>query len=111
MRKDTKMNRWTWRVMAILITIHYSLFTASAQDVYNQIDESGNITQRNQNFNKHNNDTTNHNKEIPKGLKTWTVDRKFGNVIPPWPTSIRTQRSTQASMVNTTRPATTIQPA
>ena len=88
MRKDTKMNRWTWRVMAILFTIHYSLFTASAQDVYNQIDESGNITQRNQNFNKHNNDTTNHNKEIPKGLKTWTVDRKFGNIIPAVPDTL-----------------------
>ena len=29
-----------------------------AQDTYNQIDEMGNVTQRNQNFNKHNNDTT-----------------------------------------------------
>ena len=50
-----------------------------AQDTFNQIDESGNITQRNENgnFNKHNNDTT-RNKEIPKGFYTWTIDRKFG---------------------------------
>mgnify|MGYP003515059388 CR=1 FL=1 len=46
---------------------------------FNQIDDSGQITQRggsNKNFNKHNNDTTK-NKEIPKGIYVWTVDRKF----------------------------------
>ena len=59
-----------------------------AQDTYNQIDEMGNVTQRNQNFNKHNNDTTSSNKEVPKGLKTWTVDRKFGNVIPTEPDTL-----------------------
>ena len=82
------MNRWTWRVMAILFTIHCSLFTVQAQDVYNQIDEMGNVSQRNQNFNKHNTDTTNHNKQIPKGLKVWTVDRKFGDVIPTTPDTL-----------------------
>ena len=59
-----------------------------AQDTYNQIDEMGNVTQRNQNFNKHNNDTTSKNKEVPKGLKVWTVDRKFGNVIPTTPDTL-----------------------
>ena len=76
------------RVMALLITCQLSLLTLSAQDVYNQIDENGNVSQRNQNFNKHNNDTTDHNKQIPKGLKTWTVDRKFGNVIPAIPDTL-----------------------
>ena len=76
------------RVMVTLFTIHCSLFTASAQDTYNQIDEMGNVSQRNQNFNKHNNDTTSKNKEIPKGLKTWTIDRKFGNVIPVEPDTL-----------------------
>jgi len=58
--------------------------TAAHAQVYNQIDESGQITQRdesNRNFNKHNNDTTKH-KEIPKGLHAWTVDRKFGDISP-----------------------------
>ena len=59
-----------------------------AQDTFNQIDEMGNVSQRNQNFNKHNNDTTSKNKEVPKGLKTWTVDRKFGNVIPTEPDTV-----------------------
>ena len=60
-----------------------------AQDIYNQIDEMGNITQRsdNNNFNKHNNDTT-RNKEIPKGFYVWTIDRKFGDVIPAVPDTL-----------------------
>jgi hypothetical protein len=59
-----------------------------AQDNFNQIDEMGNVTQRNQNFNKHNNDTTSKNKEVPKGMRVWTVDRKFGNVIPTEPDTL-----------------------
>ena len=49
------------------------LIHVSAQNTrqFNQIDEDGNVTQRNSNsnnnFNKHNNDTTK-NKVIPKGL-------------------------------------------
>lgn len=61
---------------------------AQVDRTYNQIDENGNITQRsdggNGNFNKHNNDTT-RNKEIPKGIYVWTVDKRFGNVIPAEP--------------------------
>ena len=74
------------KVGVILFIFHLSIFTSSAQNTfensYNQIDERGNVTQRgdNQNFNKHNNDTT-RNKEIPKGLYTWTLDRKFGERI------------------------------
>lgn len=58
--------------------------TVSAQD-YNQIDSDGNITRRNElndNFNKHNTDTTRKNKEIPRGLYVWTIDRKFGDIRP-----------------------------
>ena len=53
---------------------------------YNQIDPDGNITQqddRNRNFNPHDTDTTRQgNKEIPRGIHVWTIDRKFGEVIP-----------------------------
>ena len=83
--RNNKTTRWILKVIVTLITIHASLFTASAQDrrTFNQVDESGTITQRtdNGNFNKHNNDTTK-NKEIPKGYYSWTVDRKFGDIIP-----------------------------
>jgi hypothetical protein len=57
--------------------------TLSAQ-TYNQIDESGNISQRsengNSNFNPHSNDTTKSEKEVPKGIYAWTVDRRFGDM-------------------------------
>ena len=44
----------------------------------------GDSQQQNRNFNKHNNDTTK-NKEVPKGLRTWTIDRRFGDVMPAKP--------------------------
>ena len=76
------------RLTLLFLTL-LSLSGARAQDVYNQIDDMGNITQRrdNQNFNKHNNDTT-RNKEIPKGLYVWTIDRKFGDMIPAEPDTL-----------------------
>ena len=71
----------------IILFLWLSSLTAAAQ-VYNQIDPSGNVTQRdetgyggNGNFNKHNNDTT-RAKEIPRGVRAWTVDRHFGDVHP-----------------------------
>ena len=77
------------KVILFLLAIHGSLFTASAQDTFNQMDASGNVTQRNtnNNFNTHNNDTT-RNKEIPKGFYVWNVDRRFGNVIPTEPDTV-----------------------
>lgn len=68
--------------LSLLVLFLLALITVSAQDTFNQIDEMGNVSQRNdnQNFNKHNNDTT-RNKEIPKGFYTWTLDRKFGDRI------------------------------
>ena len=53
----------------------------------NQIDEEGNVSTRSGNFNKHSKDSTN-NKEIPKGLYTWTIDRRFGDVIPAQPDTL-----------------------
>ena len=44
----------------------------------------GDSQQQNRNFNKHNNDTTK-NKEVPKGLRVWTIDRRFGDVMPAKP--------------------------
>ena len=83
------MKNWMVKVVGGLITFHLSLFTSSAQDsrTFNQIDEAGNLTQRNSNFNKNSNDTTK-NKVIPKGHYTWTVDRKFGDVIPATPDTV-----------------------
>lgn len=77
------------RLATLLFALALVLTAVRAQDTFNQIDETGNITMRggNRNFNKHNNDTTGH-KEIPKGLYTWTVDRKLGNVQPAIPDTL-----------------------
>ena len=62
-----------------------ALLTANAQD-FNEIDVDGNVSKRNdapnRNFNPHNNDTTNTEKEVPKGIYVWSVDRKFGDIRP-----------------------------
>ena len=71
-----------------LLTMLLALTTVSAQD-FNQIDTDGNVTRReNQNFNKHNNDTTKRHKEIPKGIYVWTVDRRLGEIIPAEPDTL-----------------------
>ncbi len=56
--------------------------------VYNEMDASGNVTQRDEygnqsnSFNPNRRDSTKaDNKEVPKGVWAWTVDRKFGDVI------------------------------
>ena len=46
-------------------------------DSFNQMDEDGNVTQRST---KHNADSLGTDKEIPKGIKVWTVDERFGDV-------------------------------
>ena len=80
------MNR---RLTLLLLTLT-ALTSVCAQDTFNQIDETGNVTQRstNQNFNKHSNDSTSGDKEVPKGYYVWTVDRKFGDVIPATPDTL-----------------------
>lgn len=66
----------------ILLFSFLSLLSSHAQ-TYNQVDAEGNFTQRNEsngNFNPHNRDTTSTDKEVPKGIYVWTVDRKFGDI-------------------------------
>lgn len=46
-------------------------------DSFNQMDENGNVTRRST---KHNADSLGTDKEIPKGIKVWTVDERFGDV-------------------------------
>lgn len=80
-----------YRRLSTLILSLLALTQISAQvdRQFNQIDEDGTVTQRsdNGNFNKHNKDTTEH-KEIPKGLYAWTIDRRFGDVIPTEPDTL-----------------------
>ena len=61
-----------------LLTILLSVLETTAQgnyrSTYNQVDARGNVVQRNDNRS----DTLSTNKEIPKGLKEWTIDSRFG---------------------------------
>lgn len=46
-------------------------------DSFNQMDEEGNVTRRST---KHNADSLGTDREIPKGIKVWTVDERFGDI-------------------------------
>lgn len=55
--------------------------------VYNEMNADGQITQRNEydtssNFNPNKHDSVSSNKDVPIGIRLWTVDRRFGDVIP-----------------------------
>ncbi len=71
-----------------ILFLSVCLATAMQAQVYNEIDASGNITQvdangnRSGNFNPNNRDSTKTNKEVPKGVWAWTVDRNLGDIKP-----------------------------
>ena len=68
-----------YRFLISLIAGFLTLVSASAQtDNYNQINSNGIVTNRsNQSA-----DSLGSDKEIPKGIKVWTVDEKFGDRHP-----------------------------
>ena len=68
--------------LLLLFTVGITLGVQA--QVYNEIDEDGNVTRRdeNRNFNPNKRDTTSTNKEVPKGVWAWTIDRTFGDVTP-----------------------------
>ena len=71
-----------YAILILLLTV--TIQSASAQ-LMNEMDASGNVTQRdnNGNFNPNQRDSVkSSNKEIPKGVWAWTVDRRFGDVRP-----------------------------
>ena len=77
------------RFLTIVAIIAVALM-ANAQN-FNQMTQTGMTGDNgstNRNFNKHNNDTTK-NKEVPKGLKVWTIDRRFGDVFAATPDTMQ----------------------
>ena len=71
------------KLRAILYLLTACMTTMQAQ-VYQEMDANGNITQRNENnsFNPNRRDSVNNNKEVPKGVWAWTVDRLLGDITP-----------------------------
>ena len=74
------------KTLFTLLLIGCAVMTVQAQ-VMNQMDANGNISQtdqnnlENRNFNPNSRDSTKTNKQIPRGVWAWTVDRRFGDVI------------------------------
>ena len=71
----------------ILLGLLCTAMAVQAQE-YQQMDAYGNITQvdpnnpNSGNFNPNNRDSIHSNKEVPKGVWAWTVDRKYGDITP-----------------------------
>lgn len=64
------------KILTLLFFIFPSISFAQFDDNYNQIDEGGNMTSRNKTNRK---DTLKNEKEIPEGIKVWTIDSRFGD--------------------------------
>ena len=64
------------KILTLLFFIFPSISFAQLDDNYNQIDAEGNMTSRNKTNRK---DTLKNEKEIPEGIKVWTIDSRFGD--------------------------------
>lgn len=64
------------KILTFLFFIFPSISFAQFDDNYNQIDAEGNMTSRNKTNRK---DTLKNEKEIPEGIKVWTIDSRFGD--------------------------------
>lgn len=73
-------------ITLILMFIMVCIPNGLQAQVYNEMDADGNITQYdengNQNFNPNRRDSVKGEKEVPKGVWVWTVDRRFGDIRP-----------------------------
>lgn len=72
------------RILSIILFALCTVMTVQAQIV---TDADGNVVQNpndllNRNFNPNNRDSLNSDKEVPKGVWAWTVDRRFGDITP-----------------------------
>lgn len=64
------------KILTLLFFIFPSISFAQFDDNYNQIDAEGNMISRNKTNRK---DTLKNEKEIPEGIKVWTIDHSFGD--------------------------------
>ena len=71
-------------LLCLVTTVRAQVYSLTDDGQMSQIDQQSG----NRNFNKHNNDTTS-NKEIPKGLRVWRIDRQFGDIKPAIPDTMQ----------------------
>lgn len=72
-----------WRFLFLIPHFLFLMPHSATAQTFNEIDESGNITQRDETsrlFNPYSTDSTSSSKEVPRGIYVWTVDRKFGDI-------------------------------
>ncbi len=72
------------RIIAIILLIVATASVNAQVRDFNQIDEDWKITRAGQ----HNTDSLGSNKQIPKGIKVWTVDARFGDIRPATPDTL-----------------------
>ena len=73
------------KILILLFFIFPSISFAQFDDNYNQIDAEGNMTSRNKTNRK---DSLKNEKEIPEGIKVWTIDSRFGDRKPALPDTL-----------------------
>ena len=73
------------KILTLLFFIFPSISFAQFDDNYNQIDAEGNMTSRNKTNRK---DSLKNEKEIPEGIKVWTIDSRFGDRKPAIPDTL-----------------------
>lgn len=73
------------RLLMLVVGLSMALLPAIAQDDFTRIDENGNFSS---NTNENKKDSLGSDKEIPKGLKVWTVDTRFGDRIAAQPDTL-----------------------
>ena len=74
-------------VLSLILTFLMVCMPCGVQaQVYNEMDADGNINQYDEsgtkNFNPNNRDSIKGEKDVPKGVWVWTVDRRFGDIRP-----------------------------
>lgn len=75
------------RILSILsVIVVAGTLTARAQVPMRQVDPNGNISQIDRNRNH--TDSLGSDKEIPKGIKVWTVDTRFGDITRAMPDTL-----------------------
>jgi hypothetical protein len=63
-------------IVVLLLSVSNIFAQFNDNGSYNQMDETGNITRRG---GKNKIDSLGSDKEIPKGIKVWTIDKRFGD--------------------------------
>lgn len=80
------MKKFSLFIFLLLSALHVAAQVPMEMDQYNQLDDNGNLSRRGGKNNGA--DTLGTDKEIPKGLWVWTVDRRFGDRINATPDTL-----------------------